>query len=130
LVLPGDITRSYSLAGGLADRDTWRIAVLHEVGGRGGSEVIHRMKVGDSIRVRMPRNNFAMKPAESYHFFASGIGITPILPMIDAARAQGVPLRLDYVGRGRDKLAYLDRIASFGEARIHLTSETGRPDLG
>jgi cytochrome P450/ferredoxin-NADP reductase len=129
LVLPGDITRSYSLTGDPADRGCWRIAVLHEVAGRGGSAAIHRMKVGDGVRVRWPRNNFAMKPAESYHFFASGIGITPILPMIDAARAQGVPWRLDYVGRSRDKLAYLDRIGPLSEARVHFTSVMGRPDL-
>ena len=83
LVLPGDITRSYSLVGDPADRDAWRIAVLHEAAGRGGSDLIHRMKPGDVLRVRWPRNNFALKPADGYHFFASGIGITPILSMIE-----------------------------------------------
>jgi cytochrome P450/ferredoxin-NADP reductase len=130
LVLPGEITRSYSLVGDPTDRQRWRIAVLHEAAGRGGSDKIHRMKEGDAVRVRWPRNNFALKPAPAYHFFASGIGITPILPMIEAARAQGVPWRLDYVGRSHDKLAYVDRVAPFGEAHVHLTSETGRPDLG
>ena len=129
LVLPGDTTRSYSLAGDPADQGVWRIAVLHEVAGRGGSDTIHRMKAGESVRVRWPRNNFVMKPAESYHFFASGIGITPILPMVDAARAQGMPWRLDYVGRSRNELAYLDRIEPLGNARVYFTSEIGRPDL-
>jgi len=129
LVLPGDVTRSYSLASDPADRSAWRIAVLHEVNGRGGSAAIHRMKPGDHVRVRWPRNNFVMKPAKSYHFFASGIGITPILPMIEAAQARGLPWRLDYVGRSLDKLAYLDRITAVSEAHVHCTSETGRPDL-
>ena len=129
LVLAGDIARSYSLVGDPADRASWRIAVLQEVAGRGGSDAIHRMKVGDYIRVRFPRNNFELKPAQRYHFLASGIGITPLLSMIGAARAQGVPWRLDYVGRSRAKLAYLDRVAAFSESHIHLTSVTGRPDL-
>ncbi|MCS6922140.1 MAG: PDR/VanB family oxidoreductase, partial [Elioraea sp.] len=129
LVLPGDVARSYSLVGDPADRAGWHIAVLHEVAGRGGSSAIHQMKVGDTLRVRWPRNNFRMKPAGAYHFLASGIGITPILPMIEAARAQGVPWRLDYVGRSRQRLAYLNRIARHPEAHVHLTSEAGRPDL-
>lgn len=129
LVLPGDVVRSYSLTGNPADKSTWRIAVLHELAGRGGSATIHRLKTGEGVRVRWPRNNFALKAAKKYHFFASGIGITPILPMIDAVRALGLPWRFDYVGRARDKLAYCDHLAAFGEAHIHFTSETGRPDL-
>lgn len=129
LVLPGEVARSYSLASDPADQSHWRIAVLHEVAGRGGSAAIHRMKAGDQIRVRWPRNNFAMKPAKRYHFFASGIGITPILSMVEAAKAQGIPWRLDYVGRSRDRLAYLGRVEGLQDAHIHLTSEKGRPDL-
>lgn len=129
LVLPGDLTRSYSLVSGPADQDVWRIAVLLEEAGRGGSAFIHRLKVGDSLRVRWPRNNFVMKPAARYHFFASGIGITPILAMIDSARAQGVPWRLDYVGRSSNQLAYVDRLTSLPDAHVHITSETGRPNL-
>lgn len=129
LVLPGDMARSYSLVGSPADRSAWRIAVLHEEAGRGGSSAIHRMRAGETLRVRLPRNNFAMKPAAAYHFFASGIGITPLLSMIEAAEAAGLPWRLDYVGRARSKMAYLDRISSCTQAHAHLTGETGRPDL-
>jgi cytochrome P450/ferredoxin-NADP reductase len=129
LVLPGDIARSYSLAGDPADRTCWRIAVLREVAGRGGSDAIHRLRQGDGVRVRWPRNNFVQQPAASYYFLASGIGITPILPMIEHAHAQGLPWRLHYVGRSRNELAYLDRLGSHDEARVILTSESGRPDL-
>ena len=129
LVLPGDIVRSYSLLGDPTDRAAWRIAVLREVEGRGGSDAIHRMKAGDTVRVRSPRNNFALKLAPSYHFFASGIGITPILPMIDAARGQGIPWRLDYVGRSKAKLAYVPRVSQLPEAHIHFTCPAGRPDI-
>ncbi|MGV7217423.1 cytochrome P450/oxidoreductase [Bradyrhizobium sp. UFLA05-112] len=129
LVLPGNVIRSYSLVGGSSDQGIWRIAVLHEVAGRGGSETIHRMKIGDTVCVRSPRNNFPLKPAESYHFFASGIGITPILSMIDAARTQRIPWRLDYVGRNRDDLAYVDHLRELSDAHVYLTSETGRPNL-
>ncbi len=129
LVLPGEITRSYSLAGDPADRSGWRIAVLYEVNGRGGSATIHRIQAGESVRVRWPRNNFPLKPATAYHFFASGIGITPILPMIEAVRAQGLPWRLDYVGRTPETLAYLERVGQHREAHAHFTANGKRPDL-
>lgn len=129
LVLGGDVARSYSLAGSPADRSCWRVAVLHEIAGRGGSNAIHRLRAGDEVRVRWPRNNFVQKPAEAYHFLASGIGITPILPMIEAAQAQGIPWRLDYVGRTRQALAYVDRLDAHAEVHVHLTSGTARPNL-
>ncbi|AZG07854.1 cytochrome P450 [Pigmentiphaga sp. H8] len=130
LVLPGDLRRSYSLVGAPADRSCWRIAVLREATGRGGSDAIHRMKTGDTMRVRWPTNNFVLRAAPNYHFFASGIGITPILSMAQAARAQGTPFRLDYIGRSRERLAYLDRVSGLGDVHCHFTSESGRPELG
>ena len=129
LVLPGDIIRSYSLVGSPSDHNSWRVAVLHEANGRGGSALIHKMKTGNEVRVRWPRNNFALKPAAGYHFLASGIGITPILAMIEVARTQDIPWRLDYVGRSAAQLAYLDRVQGFKETRLHITSKMGRPDL-
>ncbi len=129
VVLPGDVIRSYSLINGPSDMSVWRIAVLREENGRGGSAAIHTLKAGDQIGVRWPRNNFKMEAAERYHFFASGIGITPILAMIEEAQSGGVPWRLDYVGRTRAQLAYLDLLEQHDEAKIHITSEHGRPDL-
>jgi ferredoxin-NADP reductase len=130
LVLPGDVIRSYSLTGSPSDERVWQIAVLREENGRGGSAMIHALKAGDRIRVRWPRNNFALEPAASYHFLASGIGITPILPMIEAAQRRGASWRLDYVGRTRSRLAYLERLESHPETNVHISSESGRPDLG
>jgi cytochrome P450/ferredoxin-NADP reductase len=129
LILPGNLLRSYSLVGDPADRSTWRIAVLEEAHGRGGSKAIHRLKAGDAMRVRPPRNNFVLRPAPAYHFFASGIGITPLLPMIDAICAKNLPWRLDYVGRREDQLAYLDRLSHHAPVHVHLTATSGRPDL-
>lgn len=129
LVLPGNIRRSYSLVGDITDRSCWRIAVLHEKEGRGGSKFVHCLKTGDKVKVRWPNNNFVLHSAKSYHFFASGIGITPILPMVESAQARGIPFRLDYVGRKPDSLAYVNRASQFSETNFHFTAETGRPDL-
>ena len=67
---------------------------------------------GDVVRVRGPRNNFALVPSPRYLFIAGGIGITPILPMIAAAEAAGAEWRLVYGGRTRASMAFLDELAA------------------
>ncbi|WP_181781193.1 ferredoxin reductase, partial [Pseudonocardia pini] len=102
---PG-LVRQYSLVG-----PGFRIAVLREPEGRGGSAHVHdRLRVGDRIEVDGPRNHFPLVAASSYLFVAGGIGITPILPMIAAAEAAGADWRLLYGGRSRASMAYLDRL--------------------
>ncbi len=62
-------------------RDTWRIGVLREPDGRGGSVWIHdTLELGATVRVAGPRNHFEFSPdrGTSYLFIAGGIGITPI----------------------------------------------------
>lgn len=78
VVLGPDLERQYSLCGDPADRTTWRIAVLREPDGRGGSAYAHeQLGHGDKVRVRGPRNHFRLEPAPRYRFVAGGIGITP-----------------------------------------------------
>ena len=94
LHLPGVITRQYSLTGAPGDRRTWRIAVLHEDAGRGGSRAVHtQVRAGDEVTVVGPRNNFPLAPAADYLFVAGGIGITPLLPMGAAAETAGAAIR-------------------------------------
>ncbi|MCZ9348006.1 ferredoxin reductase, partial [Streptomyces sp. TRM76130] len=99
LLAPG-LERQYSLCGDPADRETWRIAVLREDAGRGGSAFVHeRLGPGDAMRVRGPRNHFRLEPAARYRFIAGGIGITPLLPMLAAAERAGADWSLLYGGR-------------------------------
>ncbi|MFC9763274.1 PDR/VanB family oxidoreductase [Rhodococcus jostii] len=110
--------RQYSLCGDPADRRRWRVGVLLEPQGRGGSRFLHREAVpGSSLTVSLPRNNFELVPSADYVFLAGGIGITPILPMIGAAEAAGATWTLHYGGRSRQSMAYLDEIAVH-EARV------------
>ncbi|MFD7842826.1 PDR/VanB family oxidoreductase [Nocardia sp. NPDC059764] len=105
--------RQYSLCGDPGDDRTWRIAVLHEPGGRGGSDYLHRTALpGTELRVSLPRNNFELTPRSSYVFVAGGIGITPILPMIAAAAAAGARWRLFYGARSRAHMAFADDLAA------------------
>jgi ferredoxin-NADP reductase len=115
-LLLDDTVRQYSLCGPPGDQHTWRIAVLLDPGGRGGSVKVHRtLKVGDQITVRGPRNHFPLHAAPRYIFIAGGIGITPILPMIAVATEAGSDWRLYYGGRSQVSMAFLDELTPYGE---------------
>ncbi|MEU1195272.1 PDR/VanB family oxidoreductase [Streptomyces sp. NPDC005813] len=132
VVLEPGLERQYSLCGDPADRGAWRIAVLREADGRGGSAYVHgRLAPGDRIRVRGPRNRFALEPAPRYRFVAGGIGITPILPMLAAAEAAGAEWTLLYGGRTRASMAFVEELGRYGDrVRIAPQDETGLLDLG
>lgn len=131
LQLPGVITRQYSLCGSPSDRTSWRIAVLREVDGRGGSRAVHeRLRPGDLVDVLGPRNNFPLHDAPAYLFVAGGIGITPLLPMIEAAEAAGARWSLTYGGRTRASMAFLDELSTHRNAvRVMPRDEVGLLDL-
>ncbi|RNF87171.1 PDR/VanB family oxidoreductase [Streptomyces botrytidirepellens] len=132
LALPNWLTRQYSLCGDPADRDAYRIAVRHDPLSRGGSEYVHRfLRRGRTLDVSLPRNHFPLVPAPEYLFLAGGIGITPILPMLRAAAAAGVPASLVYVGQSPATMPFADELLSLhGDVvRIVATRHHGRPDL-
>ncbi len=132
VMFPNKCLRQYSLSG---DRDndlTWRLGVLHEQAGRGGSDYVHgRLRPGDEVMVRGPRNNFELRDAEKYLFIAGGIGITPILPMIATAEHNARPWRLVYGGRTLSSMAFIDELADWTD-QVQLVPEDryGRIPLG
>lgn len=121
LILPGEggqvLERQFSLCGDPADRSTWRVAVLREDAGRGGSVRVHEeVQVGQRLRVRGPRNHFVcdIVPGTTYRFVAGGIGITPILAMVRAVEDAGVDWTLDYAGRSLSTMAFVDEVRALG----------------
>jgi ferredoxin-NADP reductase/nitrite reductase/ring-hydroxylating ferredoxin subunit len=126
LVLRDDLVRQFSLCGPPAAA-TWRVGVLREPDGRGGSALVHdELRVGDTVEVVGPRNNFPFVAAERYRFVAGGIGITPLLPMIAAADAAGADWSLLYGGRSRTSMAFLDELAAYGDrVTVHPEDEQG-----
>ncbi|GAA3232865.1 PDR/VanB family oxidoreductase [Pseudonocardia petroleophila] len=131
LHLPDGTTRQYSLCGDRFDARTYRVGVLREPAGRGGSAYVHDvLAVGDVVGVGGPRNNFPLVPSERYLFVAGGIGITPLLPMVRQADLLGADWTLVYGGRRRGSMAFLDELESHGD-RVHVLPEDrhGRLDL-
>lgn len=131
LVVAGAPTRQYSLSGDPADCSTYRLGVLREREGRGGSRHIHdALAERDTVRVVGPRNHFRLVDSPRYLFIAGGIGITPILPMVRAVQAHGADWRLVYGGRTRASMAFVDELATYGD-RVTLwpQDERGLIDL-
>ncbi|MGY0498279.1 PDR/VanB family oxidoreductase [Nocardia sp. FBN12] len=123
LHLPGGKVRQYSLCGDPADRHGYDLAVLREPEGRGGSAFIHdQLQIGDTLAISPPRNNFALVPATRYLFIVGGIGITPILPMINEADRLGTPWTLHYGGRTAAGMAFTETLATCGD-RVNLVTE-------
>ncbi|GGC55769.1 FAD-dependent monooxygenase [Hoyosella rhizosphaerae] len=125
LHLPSGKVRQYSLCSG--DSDVLRVAVLREPEGRGGSVEVHDLRVGASVTVSGPRNNFELHDETEYLFIAGGIGITPMLSMIDAVEAAGKPWRLLYLARTQNRMAFgTELVAKYGD-RVTLHSDDTDP---
>src|SRR5260370_35903511 len=85
-LLLNDTVRQYSLCGPPGDQHTWRIAVLLDADGRGGSGKGHQtLKAGAQIAGRGPRNHFPPHAPPRYIFIAGGIALTPLLPIVAVA---------------------------------------------
>ncbi|QFR03142.1 oxidoreductase [Streptomyces phaeolivaceus] len=131
VLLPNGTERQYSLCGDPSDEE-WSIMVLREPQGRGGSQYVHdAVWTGQKLKVRGPRNHFALDPAPRYRFLAGGIGITPILPMLREAEAAGAEWSLTYCGRSRQGMACAEEltVGHGGRVRLHVDSEQGVPDV-
>lgn len=128
LLLAEGLERQYSLCGP-PDAEVWRVAVLREPEGRGGSDFVHgSLTPGSRVRARGPRNHFPLEPAPRHRFVAGGIGITPILPMLDAATALRSDWSLLYGGRSRASMAFVAELAERHPAE-RLAFTTGLLDL-
>ena len=113
LKLNGGLGRSYSLVGDPDDGGRFLLGVQRDPQSRGGSRYLHEQaRVGDLVEVSEPVNQFPLvEDAAASVFIAGGIGITPVLPMIDRLAALGRPYVLHYGVRDRKALPFQSRLA-------------------
>src|SRR6201993_135616 len=132
LMLEDGLTRQYSLCGDPQDSSVWRVGVLLDPNSRGGSRFVHdNLNEGAIVRVRGPRNHFPLIDAPHYRFIAGGIGITPIVAMIEAVQQAGNDWTLLYGGRTRVSMAFAADLAERYPERVTLwpQDERGLLDL-
>ena len=84
--------RQYSLINAEPDPATYTVGIKRDPASRGGSRYVHDdLRVGKTLKISAPRNNFALvESAKHVVLFAGGIGITPIWCMVQ---------RLEQLGR-------------------------------
>jgi ferredoxin-NADP reductase len=129
VLLPSGLVRQYSLCGD-PDAPTWRIGVLREEDGRGGSAELLRIARPDRVlRLAGPRTHFSFEARGTAPvlFIAGGIGITPIAPMAELAAADGRDYALHYVGRA-GHMALLDELRERHGDRL-VPHVDARPDV-
>jgi vanillate O-demethylase ferredoxin subunit len=126
--LPGGLVRPYSLCNDPGNRRRWRIAVLKERPGRGGSAAMHALAVGATLKVGIPRNNFVLHKASNTILIAGGIGVTPLLSMAHALSRDGAKFQLHYSTRSARSTAFREELeVEFGNL-VHFHHDDGDDD--
>ncbi len=114
LHLPNGLIRSYSLVNSQEERHRYVIAVNKDQSSRGGSRYVHEvLRVGDTLAIGLPRNNFQLaEHAPHSLMIAGGIGITPLLCMIRRLNAIERSWQLHYGARTRQSAAFLEELSA------------------
>lgn len=125
LTLPNGLIRSYSLLNPQSERHRYVIAVQKDRASRGGSKWVHEnLRAGDIVTVNGPRNNFHVdESAGRSIFIAGGIGITPILSMVERLGALGREWELVYCARSRAGTAFLEALRRKPQVRFNFDEE-------
>jgi dimethylamine monooxygenase subunit B len=109
-VTAGGKRNAYSLTGSGIAPDDYRISVLRTRGGEGSGWLHDTLRVGDLLPVEGPRSAFPFELASTRSLLvAAGIGVTPILSHLRAARIWGRPVEVGY-GYRPGAAAHLDEV--------------------
>ena len=125
VLLPGGLTRQYSLCNDPAESHRYLLGVLRDAASRGGSAAMHEaVQVGQTLQISPPRNHFALAHgAQRSLLLAGGIGITPILCMAERLAQIGAAFELHHCTRSIERTAFIERIrgSSFaGQVHWHF----------
>lgn len=125
--------RNYSISGRPQDR-VIRISV-RRVSEDGLSGLLHDLAVGDEVQVDVPRGRFLFESARGRPvvLVSAGVGITPLLPMLEAMVTDCVERDIWFVHAARDARHHLFAgeardLASRGGGRVRLFTAYSRAD--
>lgn len=131
--LPGGYVRQYSLCGDPAERRRYRLGVLLQPQGRGGSAAFHNaIDHGSVLSVSLPKNHFPLAAGARRHILiAGGIGLTPFLSMIPVIARKGGDFILHVCARSPEDTAFRDDLAPWiAGGRVRLHHDGGDPRYG
>jgi ferredoxin-NADP reductase len=126
-------TRSYSIVESDDAGGRLTISVLRVPQSRGGSAYMHRLAVGDTVEVTQPLQDFPLRiGAPRYVLLAGGIGVTALRETARVLQSVRADYTFVYVGRGRDRMAYLEELEqAHGDRLVVHVDDEGTPlDVG
>lgn len=110
--------RHYSLLSSSHENRYYEIAVQLEPQGRGGSNYMHQLHVGDTLTAKAPRNEFPLLATAGHSILiAGGIGITPILSMLRQLSESDASFEIHYTARSEADLAFKHEIQALAGAK-------------
>ncbi len=120
------ITRCWSLSAHATPGDPYRLTVRRQMGP--GSQWLHAAKIGDEVRLRAPAGEFALDLGgyRPVVLVAAGIGITPLIAMLQAHldRGPGAPvIHLFYGARTPHHVAFRGELDALAAAHANLRIE-------
>lgn len=129
LHLPGGFVRQYSLCNSPQERHRYVVGVLNVPDSRGGSRSLHtNVRAGDLLQISEPRNNFPLaEQAERHLLIGGGIGVTPMMAMLEHFERTGAEYILYYCGETPERTAFKERLAALVGRRVVIHYDGGDP---
>ena len=126
IFLPNGLVRSYSLMNPQHSPQRYVCGIGLDQNSRGGSAYMHeQVREGAVLSISPPKNNFPLaEDAAQSVMFAGGIGVTPIIGMIERLNALGHSWTLNYCARSRATGPFFDLVSDLGpDVRTHFDDE-------
>lgn len=129
------MTRSYSLCDAPRTDGRIEVTIKHIEGGRVSRHLCQDARIGDVVDIGQAFGEMTWPQGAdgAWLFLAAGSGITPLMALLRAHAAKGVPtpLTLLYWARTRDELCFVDELRALAQRHpqlvVHfvLTRESG-----
>lgn len=115
-----EVRRNYSLSA-LSNGQTYRISVKREPQGLVSNHLHDNLAVNDEIELFAPAGEFVLRESQKpLALITAGVGITPALTMLDAAKASGRPIHFIHCARNGAVHAFKDWVDSQAAAHPQL----------
>ena len=131
--IPGGFLRQYSLCNDPRERHRYVVGVLNDPNSTGGSRSMHEnVRAGDLVTVSLPRNNFpVIEDAKHHLLLAGGIGVTPMMAMIEQLKTMNADFTMHYCTRSEEQTAFRGRLVDLAAAgRVINHYDGGDPSKG
>lgn len=115
-----EVRRNYSLSAGPDGRE-YRISVKREPGGRVSNHLHDRVGEGDQLELFIPAGEFTLNHSRKpLVLISAGVGITPLMTMLEAAVHSGRPIRFIHCARHAGVQAFAARVDELAAAHPQL----------